>query len=176
MGELASLLPLVQGGMQAASSYQEGQATKMVSNINAKYADHQAQEALRIGEQDAGRRMMQGGLEASSAVAKAAGQGIRVDTGSAAKSAEDIKAAAIEDAATIRTNAAKQAWGYGVEAANFRNQGRFAEIKGYGDAAQSIAGGGMRYAYDQYKMGKFGDKPKDTSTDDYQKSLEEMGR
>jgi hypothetical protein len=145
--------------MQAASSYQEGQATKMVAGINAKYADMQAQEALRIGEKEAGRRMMQGGLEASSAVAKAAGQGIRVDTGSAAQSAEDIKAAAIADAATIRTNAAKQAWGYGVEAANFRTQGRFAEIKGYGDAAQSIIGGGARYAYDQYSMSKFNKKP-----------------
>lgn len=159
MGEVASLIPLLQGGMQAASSIQEGQAAQMVGNINAKYADMQAQDALRIGETEAGKRMMQGGLEASSATAKAAGQGIRVDTGSAAKSAEDIKAAAIIDAQTIRTNAAKQAWGYGVEADNFRTQGRFAAIKGYSDAAQSIIGGGMRYAYDQYAMSKYGKKP-----------------
>ncbi len=159
MGELASLLPLIQGGMQAASSYSEGQATKMVANQNAKYANLQAEEALRIGEQDAGRRMLQGGQDASSAMAKAAAQGIRVDTGSAAATQEDIKRAAIMDAQTIRTNAAKQAWGYGVEASNFRTQGRFAEIKGYSDAAQSIAGGGARYAYDQYNMSKFGKKP-----------------
>ena len=159
MGEVASLLPLLQGGMQAASSYSEGQAGKMVAGINAKYADMQGREALRIGEQDAGRRMMQAGQESGAAMAKAAGQGIRVDTGSAAKTQEDINAAAIVDAQMIRANAAKQAWGYGVEASNFRSQGRFAEIKGYGDAAQSIAGGGARYAYDQYTMGKFNKKP-----------------
>lgn len=159
MGEVASLIPLLQGGMQAASSYQEGQATKMVAGINAKYADMQGREALRIGEQDAGRRMLQGGQDAGAAMASAAAQGIRVDTGSAAQTQEDIKRAAIVDAQTIRTNAAKQAWGYGVEAANYRAQGRFAEIKGYGDAAQSIASGGMRYAYDQYTISKYNKKP-----------------
>jgi len=153
MGEISALLPILQGGMQAASSYEEGQASKMVSNINARYAQAQGREALRIGEQDAGRRMMQGGQEAASETAHVAAQGIRTDTGSAAAVHEDIKNAAIMDAQSIRTNAAKQAWGYGVEASNFRTQGRFAEIKGYGDAAQSIIGGGLRYAYDQYRFG-----------------------
>jgi hypothetical protein len=165
MGEVASLIPLLQGGMQAASSYQEGQATKMVAGINAKYANMQGQEALRIGEQNAGRRMLQGGQDASSAAAQFVGGNIRADKGSAAQTQEDIKNAAIVDAQTIRTNAAKQAWGYGVEATNFKNQGRFAEIKGYSDAAQSIIGGGMRYAYDQYSLSKYGNKKPPGSSD-----------
>lgn len=167
MGEIASLLPLVSGAASAASSYSEGQASKMVANQNASYAKMQGAEALRIGEKDAGNRMLQSGQDAGAAAGKAAAQGILVSTGSAAATQEDIKRAAIQDASTIRTNAAKQAWGYGVEAANYKAQGRFAMIKGYTDAAQSIASGGMRYAYDQYKMG--GQKPPpDLSTEEYE--------
>lgn len=155
MGEIASLIPVIQGGAQAAQSYEQGQASKMVAGINAGYAKQAAQDALRIGETDAGRRMMQGGPEASAATAHAAGQGILVGNGSAADVQASIKDAAIQDAATIRLNAAKQAWGYGVEASNYKMQGRFAEIQGWTGAANSIAGGGMRYAYDQYSASRF---------------------
>lgn len=162
MAEIASLIPLISGAAGAASSYQEGQATKMVANINAQSANLQGEDARRIGEQDAAQRLQQGGMDASSARAKAAAQGINVDTGSAAKVQGDIKAAAITDASTIRKNAAMQAWGYGVEASNYRMQGRFAAIAGWNQGAQSLISGGMQSAllYDQLQKNK---KPNTTT-------------
>lgn len=167
MGEVASLLPLLQGASSAAGAYgqysasmAEGRYARGMNNMNAQLALQQAEQANQVGEQEAARRLQKGGQDADSERARYAAQGINVDTGSAAQTQQDVRAAAEQDAVTIRKNAAMQAWGFGMDAVNSRGRGRMAYNAGKNEGYQSLISGGLqfaRYANEAYNAGK---KPK----------------
>jgi hypothetical protein len=167
MGEIASLLPLLQGASSAAGAYgqysasmAEGRYGRAVGNMNAQLALQQAEDANRVGEQEAAKRLRQGGQDASSERARYAAQGINVDTGSAAQTQEDVRKAAEQDAVTIRKNAAMQAWGFGMDAVNSRAKGNMAYRAGRNEGLSSLISGGLqftRYATESYNAGQ---KPK----------------
>ena len=128
-------------GTSAYGSYQQ-----QLGRINGGLADQQAQQALARGEVMASRAGQQtGALQGAQRVALAS-QGVDVNKGSAARVQADTAAAGAVDRNTIMNNAALQAWGYGVEAANARAQGEMAGIEARGRVSQSLISGGMNFA------------------------------
>jgi hypothetical protein len=138
-------------GISAIGQYKQGQATKSIANLNAttleqtgelnaslieegtktnvealtwdaSMADAQATDAVARGKEQEtvfrqGIRRMIGGQRASFGAS-----GVEVGTGSAADVQADTAYWGEIDALTIRTNAAREAWGYQVTAADYRRQ------------------------------------------------------
>jgi hypothetical protein len=166
------LLPLIQGASSAAGGYAQQQASvaqgryaRSQGDMNATLAARQASEAERVGEIQAGRRLQEGAQAASSERARLAAQGVNPNTGSAAQVQGDIKAAAAEDAATIRHNAALEAWGYGMESIGYKHQGRMGYLSGKFEGRQSLIQGGLGFAQGlamaANEYGKIPQKPKE---------------
>lgn len=89
---------------------------------NATVAEQQAADSIARGAQDtyqhrAGVRKLIGAQRAA-----IAGSGVDISTGSAVDVQMEAARLGAIDEMTIRNNAAREAWGYKVEAANYRNQ------------------------------------------------------
>lgn len=136
----------------------QGQYAGRIADQNAGLAEAQAADAVARGTVAEGRfRQGTRGLIGSER-ATAAANGIDVGTGSAA----DIQANTAQlgelDALTIRNNAAREAYGYRVDAANYRAQGANARAGGANAAGaagigalSTLAGGAARLA-DQWQQ------------------------
>lgn len=107
---------------QASAVRREGRYISAVNTANAALADESAEDAIARGWL-AEQRLRTGthGLAAEQRTMLAA-QGLDLSTGSAAEIAENTIALGELDALMIRNNAAREAWGYRVEATNFRQQ------------------------------------------------------
>lgn len=119
----------------AKGAERQGNYEKQIYDQNAKYAEQQAADAIQVG-QEAEYRHRAGvrGLVGSQRAASAA-QGIDIDSGSALDIQLESVGIGELDALTIRNNAAREAWGYKVEAADLRNRGALAQYAGRNAAA-----------------------------------------
>jgi len=89
---------------------------------NAQVADLQAQDAIARGAEEESRyRSQVRGLIGANRAATAGG-GIDVGSGTALDQQADLAFLGELDALTIRTNAAREAWGYSVEAEDLRQR------------------------------------------------------
>lgn len=143
------LLGLVAGSaaMQIKGQLGSGKAAKQAGDAegvrldaNAGVADDQATDAIARGAQDESRFRTQVKGVLGSQRAGFAGQGVKVDTGSAGAVTADVAHLGELDALTIRSNAAREAWGFRQQATDLRMQADIAR-KG-GTAAQTAS----RYA------------------------------
>ena len=124
---------------------------------NARIAELQAADAVERGAEAESRfRASVRGLIGRQRAALAA-SGVDISSGSA----RDVQVDAAElgelDALTIRSNAAREAWGYGVQATDFRLQadaarrtGRSAQTAGRIGAATTILGTGSSLLLSRY--------------------------
>lgn len=146
MGSVASMLSLGVSGFQTVSNFSalqrqasaasaQGQYVKRVDEQNAKMAEAQAQDALDRGELTAQRRGLETRQQIGSTRAAQAAQGVDVSSGSAADVQASEAGIGAMDEVTIRNNAAREAWGYKVEAINQRQAGEVAAITGDTTAA-----------------------------------------
>ncbi len=114
---------------QASGQAQQGQAAQssaafnaQVQSNNAIIARQQAVQAHDIGKVESAKGQLRArqliGLQRSSL----AGSGVRVGTGSAADLISDTRAQAGVDAATTRSNAAREALGFLTQGTNFDAQ------------------------------------------------------
>lgn len=154
--------------MGAAGAIEEGQAESNAANYNATLAGFNAtqaeQNAKLSTEAGSARAAMQGRqtrAEFGSERANAAGGGLDPNSGSAV----DVQASTAElghlDALTIRTNAAKEAYGYQTQSTDFQNQakldvmsGEQAKIASQYKATSSLLGGASDASskYQEFKM------------------------
>lgn len=106
----------------ATATEAQGEFEALQLERNAGYADAQGQDALARGRQAEGaqRRGMRG-LAGSQRAALAA-SGVNIDSGSAADVVENDQQIGELDALTIRNNARREAWGYGVQSSDLRQQ------------------------------------------------------
>ena len=112
-----------------------------VAEYNAAVADLQAKDALLRGAETESRfRTQVRGLVGSQRAGVAAGN-IDVGYGSAVDVQADAAYLGELDARAIRSNAAREAWGYQVQATDLRTRAKIARKTGYyaGQAAQSTA-------------------------------------
>jgi hypothetical protein len=155
----------------AKSQAAAAEATAQQQEFNAGVADAQARDAVAVGDDQVARlRTSVRGLIGTQR-AGYAGQGVSVDTGSAADVQADAQALSEADVRTIRANAQRQAWGFRVDAANYRKnadvarkggvvalkEGSAAQTASYIGAGATVLGGAsllsQRYGWGQPKLG-----------------------
>lgn len=169
-------------GVSAYGQHKAGQAAKkagesqqVVANLqgdqldyNASVADLQAQDALDRGQADEAkfRKSIAGVIGQQRA--GFAGQGVDVGSGSAVDVQADAAYLGELDAQTIRANAKREAWGFSVQAADYRSSaavarkggaidaqaGRNAATAGNIAAIGTIAGGAGSLLLQRYQFGK----------------------
>jgi molybdopterin biosynthesis enzyme len=109
--------------------------------MNAMIAEYQADDAISRGKFNEKRQRQATEKVIGSQRAGFAAQGVDVNSGSALNTQADAAYLGELDALTIRQNAAKEAWGYKVQAVSSRRQGKNAEREGYMGAATTVIGG-----------------------------------
>lgn len=120
---------IIGGVVSAVGSIQQGQAAKQSADYNAKVASANAQQAknnatmaANAGEEQAAIQSQKTKAAVGSTLANQAAGGIDVNSGSAV----DVRSSEADlgqlDALTIRSNAAKEAYGYQTQASNFTAQ------------------------------------------------------
>ena len=122
------------------SQVQQGRYQAAVARNNAALAEMQARDAERRGRiaEDQQRRRTAQVLGTQRAVL--AGQGTALDEGSPLSILGDTAATGELDALTIRSNAAREAWGLRARANNFAAQSRMAEPGFLGTGASLLGG------------------------------------
>ena len=95
----------------------------------------QAREAGNIAEEQQRARVRQ--VLASQRAAFAA-QGVDIGTGTPLEVLGETAGMGYADALTVRSNALREAWGYGVSAVNEQNRGRFARWSGNAQATGTL--------------------------------------
>lgn len=107
-------------GISALSAYQQSQTAREVAARNAKIADMQAEDALRRGENEAAEVRRRAAATKSSQRVALAAKGLDLTYGTAADLQDQTDFFGESDAATVRTNARKEAWARRSQGANFQ--------------------------------------------------------
>jgi hypothetical protein len=126
------------GGFKAFTQLQAGKANSAIDNWNAEIADLQSRDAISRGQEEQnklrrGARRLIGAQRAGFA-----GQGVAVDSGSAAAVVEDTYTLSEADARTVANNAIREAWGFQVQATGSRFQAGQARRGGFMAAAGTL--------------------------------------
>lgn len=126
---IGGFLQLFGAGMSATSAYTQAknqqaalQAQAQVAENNATIAGWQAEDATARGEVAAGTAAMKGNQVKGSARAGLAANGVALEGGSAQAVLNDIDYFSALDASTLRNNAAREAWGYKMQAKTYTDQ------------------------------------------------------
>lgn len=109
-------------GMSAYSSYKTAQAAKDAANYNATVAEYAAQDAQARGEQEAMKARQQGDQLRSTQRVTMASRGLDLGAGTPQSLIDQTDYFAEVDQATIRNNAAKEAWSKRAQATGYRNE------------------------------------------------------
>lgn len=125
----------------AVNSYQQGRYLDKVANVNAGISNQAADDAIARGSQEADQQRIYTDQVIGAQRTGFAGNGIDVNTGTAGQIQNDTAALGELDALTIINNAAREAYGYRVQAMDQRQQGRLARWQGNMAATGSILGG-----------------------------------
>lgn len=102
------------------SNEQQSRFEQQQARENATLADRAAADALQRGGLEAGKVRVQGGQLAAQQQAAYAASGVDPTVGTAANVSADSRAMAELDARTAENNAAREAWGFQVQAKRLR--------------------------------------------------------
>lgn len=155
------------GGAEKRAGEREEAAAQDQANLldwNAKVSELQAQDAIARGAEEESRFRMSVRQMLGAQRAGIAAGGVDVGFGSALDVQEDTAYLGELDALTIRTNAAREAWGFKIEAEDQRRQagivrkaGRYAAMAGrerrtqsYLGAANTVLGAGTSLVKQRY--------------------------
>jgi hypothetical protein len=130
------------GDAQAAAGRANREAANSQANLsdfNAEMADLQAQDAVARGDIDASRFRQTVNVMIGAQRAAQAANNVDVGFGSSVDVQADTRYLGEIDASTIRTNAAREAWGFRVNAADLREQARIERKTGVALAATGAA-------------------------------------
>ncbi len=144
-------LDLFAGIYQANAAREAGRANKAIDDWNAKVADLQAMDAITRGEWGVARQRRGVQSLVGSQRASFAAQGVVVDQDTAGQVVDQTIQLGEEDAATIRTNAIREAWGFKVQAADQRLRGKLAQAEGDNAAVGTLLTTGARAADTYYR-------------------------
>lgn len=133
---------------QANAASQSATYQAQVAKNNQTIADQNAQYALQSGQQQQTAKQQQTAQQISAERAETAASGIDPNTGSATRIQGSTAALGALDAQTIANNAARTAWGYqnqgadfGAQASLLQSQSSSAAASGALGAFSSIIGG-----------------------------------
>lgn len=128
----------------ANAQREAGRSQRRLAEYKAQIADFEAEDALERGEVGASRRRTQTKGVIGAQRAFLASQGVDINRGSAVDVQANARYLGELDAMTIINNAARESWGYRVQAEDYRMRGEIAERTGDMGALTTIAGGGGR--------------------------------
>lgn len=121
----------------AYGAYKSGQAKQQMYEYqsaialrNADIAKQNADYSVRVGETQAQAQGMKTRFAVGSTIASRGASGLDVNRGSNARVVESVQEIGEHDASVIRSDAAKRAYGYEVEAANATAQGQVYQMAG----------------------------------------------
>lgn len=144
---MPALFPIMVGAvvggtvLQTIGQIKSGNAAQELGDYNANVAEQQAVDAVKRGAEDEQKfRLGVKGLIGKQR-AGFAGQNVDVGTGSAVDVQADAAYLGELDARTIRVNAAREAYGFKVQAENYRRGGDAAKTASMFGAASTILGG-----------------------------------
>jgi hypothetical protein len=147
-GTVTSVVGQVKAGNAAKKAGEASQAAAEsvaeLSEYNAAVASLQAQDAIQRGAEEEARFRTGVKLLIGSQRADIAANNVDVNFGSAVDVQADAAFLGEMDALTIRVNAAREAWGYEVQAEDYRRQ---AEIQRKEGGAAAVAGRAQQSAY-----------------------------
>jgi hypothetical protein len=129
MFDFGQLLSSFGGGMQAMSAYSQAKnqqaallAQSQVALDNAELSGWASQDAVRRGEDAANQVKLRGAQVKGQQRAAMATNNVDLAVGSAQNILNDTDYISAVDASTLQTNAAREAWGYDVQAKQYRQQ------------------------------------------------------
>jgi hypothetical protein len=170
----ASAALAVMAASSATGAYAQSRAQKAEANFkkaqgeqNARLADMQAADAEKRGNKEANNYMRKVRGVVGSQRAALAASGVDIGSGSALELQADTEALGEYDAAVIRNNAAREAWGYQAQATNFRNQAKFDYMAGKYASRNTLLTGGMQaasYGAESYSKYRESNPSKPTQT------------
>lgn len=146
------------GGAYAQSQAQraQGDVTKTLFDENSKFADLQADDAIRRGNTAAMEAKRRTDDMVGTQRAGFAGQGVDVNSGSAAEVQGDTRAMGALDMVTLKNNAYREAMGYRVSALDYNFRGNMAKMAGDNEASQTMLTGGLRALQSGLEAGYYG--------------------
>lgn len=152
MGQLGVYASIASGVSSTLGTVSNTISAKRTANVNAGLADQQAQDALARGNDAVFKSQLRTAQLKGTQTATLAAHGVALDQGSALDilTSTDVMGAA--DAATLKDNASKEAWGDKVQAANYRSQA--AADNPWAAGGASLLGGAATVADRWYKYKK----------------------
>lgn len=138
----------------AKGMYDQGQVAKQTASNNAKMAEYAAQDAQRRGEDDAAMIQRKGAALKSAQRVSQAAKGLDITYGTAADLQDQTDFFTQSDAATARTNAARDAWNMRARGSMALAEGRAAAQNATMQAAGSLLAGSGQVADKWYTYTK----------------------
>lgn len=139
-------LSMISAYNQANAKKTEAEFTQSQYKVNAKLASAQAQSAREEGDIQAGHMAAQTKANVAKQRVAAAATGADVNSGSALDLQSDTQWQGAQNAITIKNNAWRQAWGYNIQADNYKTQATFTGIAGQNEYNNTLLTGGMNAA------------------------------
>lgn len=135
-----------QARAQASAQRIQGLYEKQIYETNARLAELQAQDAIRRGEEEAEeyKRRVRQVIGAQRAAFGA--QGVDVSFGSPLDIQEETAQLGALDALMIKNNAWREAWGYRVQALDYRRRGELSFLQAKQKSRQTLLTGGLQAA------------------------------
>ncbi len=131
MGAAAASLAISQAGLslfngvsQSAAIRSQARYQGNIDALNAELSDMRAEDAIKRGDREAKNLKTEGKRLIGRQRASYAAQGVELGDGSPLDVQVDTAGQVAEDALTIKNNAWREAWGYRIEARNYRNSAR----------------------------------------------------
>lgn len=120
-------------GVSLYSGYAQSEAEKGLGRLeesrnrfNARMAEYAAEDAIRRGDREAGKVRQMGKRVRGAQRAGFAGQGVDVNVGTPVELQEETSLLAEEDMRAVKNNAWREAFGYKVQAADYRMAASYA--------------------------------------------------
>lgn len=126
MGDLANAVGSIYSGVAEQGA---ANAQKRIAMQNAEIAERNASLTAAAGEGQAERFGMRAKAQAGAIKTAQAASGVDVNSGSAEDVQTSQRAISMFDTMTIKSNAAREAFGFKVQAKNFRNEAAIAKAK-----------------------------------------------
>lgn len=139
-------------GMNMMQQYGQGKYEEQLARNNAIIQERMANDALKRGEDEERKHREQVAQFASAQKAKMGASGVIISDGSALRTLEDTAYMGELDALTIRNNAEREAYGYRVNAQNFRDDARMTRRSRNWEMADTILTGGTKVAGNWSKL------------------------
>lgn len=151
--EAAAIASIVASTASAAGAIDQGQREESIARANANMADQQAEDANRRGGIEEEKQLAKVRQIRAQQAAIMGASNLDITTGTPAAVLDQTTTMGLQDAATIRANAAREAFGYSMESSNYRARGSMATASANAGAFSTLLAGGAR-AYGVYKGGK----------------------